>query len=134
MDEEQNLVIPLVEERVSATKREVETGRVRVRTRVEERQEIVRADLARDSVEIERVAMNVEISAVPAVRQEGDITVVPVVEEVLVVEKKLMLVEEVRLRRTRSIEEHTQPVTLASQRAEIEREASGGGQTKTSEE
>ena len=134
MDREQNLVIPLVEECVSATKREVETGRVRVRTRVEERQEIVRADLARESVDIQRVPMNVEVSAMPAVRQDGDITVVPVVEEVLVVEKKLMLVEEVHLRRTRSIEEHTQPVTLASQRAEIEREASGGGHPNVSHE
>ena len=134
MDEEQNLVIPLVEERVSATKREVETGRVRVRTRVEARQETVRADLARESVEIQRVPMNVEVSAMPAVRQEGGTTIVPVVEEVLVVEKKLMLVEEVHLRRTRSIEEHTQPVTLAAQRAEIEREASGGGHSNPSEE
>ena len=134
MEEEQNLVIPLVEERVSATKREVETGRVRVRTRVEERQETVRADLARESVEIQRVPMNVEVSDMPAVRQEGGTTIVPVVEEVLVVEKKLMLVEEVHLRRTRSIEEHTQPVTLAAQRAEIEREASGGGHSNVSRE
>jgi uncharacterized protein (TIGR02271 family) len=126
MDEEQDLVIPLVEERVSATKREVETGRVRVRTRVDEREEIVRAELARDRVEVERVAMNQEIASIPAVRQEGEVTIVPVVEERLVVQKKLFLVEEVRLRRTRSIEEHAQPVRLATQRAEIEREQSGG--------
>jgi stress response protein YsnF len=61
MNEEQNLVIPLVEERVSATKREVETGRVRVRTRVEERQELVRAELARDEVDVERVAIGREV-------------------------------------------------------------------------
>ena len=134
MDEEQGLVIPLVEGRVSATKREIETGRVRVRTRVEERQEIVRADLARGPVEIQRVPINVEVAAMPAVRREGGTTIVPIVEEVLVVEKKLMLVEEVRLRRTRSIEEHTQPLTLAAQRAEIEREASGGGHYRTNDE
>jgi uncharacterized protein (TIGR02271 family) len=122
MDEEQNLVIPLVEERVSATKREVETGRVRVHTRIDEREEIVHAELARDQVDVERVPMNREIASVPAVRQEGDVTIVPVVEERLVVEKKLFLVEEVRLRRTRTIEEHAQPVRLATQRAEIERE------------
>jgi uncharacterized protein (TIGR02271 family) len=130
MNEEQNLVIPLVEERVSATKREVETGRVRVHTRVEEREEIVRAELARDRVEVERVAIDQEIAVIPSVRQEGDVTIVPVVEERLVVQKKLFLVEEVRLRRTRTIEEHAQPVRLAAQRAEIEREASGGGSRK----
>ena len=134
MEEEQNLVIPLVEERVSATKREIETGRVRVHTRVEEREEIVRAELARENVEVERVPMSVEISSVPETRQEGDVTIIPVVEEVLVVTKKLMLVEEIRLRRTRTIEEHARPVTLARQRAEIERERSGGGHTNPSEE
>jgi len=127
MDREQNLVIPLVEERVSTTKREIETGRVRVRTRLEEREEIVRAELARHRVEVERVAMNVPIDAIPPVREEGGITIVPVVEERLVVTKQLFLVEEVRLRRTGSIEEHAQLVRLAVQRAEIEREASGGG-------
>jgi uncharacterized protein (TIGR02271 family) len=127
MEEEQNLVIPLVEERVSATKREIETGRVRVRTRLEEREEIVRAELARDRVRVERIPINREVEAVPPVRQEGGTTIVPVVEEVLVVTKKLMLVEEVHLHRTHSTEQHTQPVTLAVQRAEIEREDSGGG-------
>ncbi|QPQ54468.1 DUF2382 domain-containing protein [Allosphingosinicella flava] len=122
MTEEQNLVIPLVEERVSTAKREVETGRVRLRTRVEERQEMARADLARDEVEIERVPLNVEVDAVPDVRQEGDVTIVPVVEEVLVVEKKWVLVEEIRFRRTRSHEEFAQSVTVRAQRAEVERE------------
>jgi uncharacterized protein (TIGR02271 family) len=134
MDEERSLVIPLVEELVSATKREVETGRVRVHTRVEEREEIVRASLARERIEVERVPLNVEVSAVPETRQEGDVTIVPVVEEVLVVTKKLVLVEEVRLRRVRTIEEHAQPVTLATQRAEIERDDSGGGHPNPSEQ
>ena len=130
MVEEPNLVIPLVEERVSATKREIETGRVRVHTRVEEREEIVRAELARENVEVERVPMSIEVTAVPDTRQEGDVTIIPVVEEVLVVTKKLMLVEEIRLRRTRTIEEHERPVMLDRERAEIEREGSGGGDMK----
>jgi stress response protein YsnF len=134
MEEEQNLVIPLVEERVSATKREIEIGRVRVHTTVEEREEIVRAELARDTVEVERVPMSVEVSSVPETRQEGEVTVIPVVEEVLVVTKKLMLVEEIRLRRTRTVEEHARPVTLTRQRAEIERKASGGGHANPNEQ
>jgi hypothetical protein len=54
---------------------------------------------------------------------------VPIVEEVLVVEKKLMLVEEIHLTRTRSTEEFAQPVTLAVQQAEIERDDSSGETT-----
>lgn len=125
MTDEQH-VIPLIEEQVSVTKRHVETGRVRVHTRVHETQQMVRQQLARDEVEIERVAVNRVVTDMPKVRQEGGATIVPVVEEVLFVEKKLMLVEEIYLRRKLSHEEYAQPVTLRSQRVEIEREASSG--------
>lgn len=134
MQDEQDLVIPLVEERVSATKRTIETARVRVRTRIEQREELVRAELSADAVEIERVPIGREVAAVPAVRQEAGTTIVPVVEEVLVVEKKLMLVEEIRLTRTRTTAEFAQPVTLAAQRAEIERHESSGDTTNPHEE
>jgi uncharacterized protein (TIGR02271 family) len=119
-------VIPLVEERAVVSKRLVETARVRVATRVEQREEMVRAELARDEVAVERVPINRPIDVVPDIRQEGEVTIVPVVEEVLVVEKRLVLVEEIHLRRRRTIEEFAQPVTLASQRAEIVRHETGG--------
>ena len=104
----------------------METGRVRVTTHVEERQQLVREQLARDEVEIVRVPRGIEIETVPEISQVGDVTIVPVVEEVLVVEKKLMLVEEIHLSRVRTSQEYTQPVTLRAQRAEIAREASSG--------
>lgn len=126
MADEQKFVIPLVEERLSASTRKVETGRVRVRTHVDERIEVVRQKLERDEVEIERVPINREITDMPKVREEKGVTIVPVVEEVLVVEKKLMLVEEIRLHRKRSYEKYERPVTLRAQRAEIEREELSG--------
>lgn len=118
--------IPLVEERAFVSKRVVEGGRVRVRTRVEEREELVRADLAHDEVEVDRVRIDREIDAVPEVRQDGDLTIIPVVEERLVVEKRLFLVEEIHLRRVRRVEEIAQSVTLAAQRAEIMRHDASG--------
>lgn len=126
-EEQGNAAIPLVEERVVTSKRLVETGRVRVQTVVDEREDMVREQLGRVEVDVERVPVNQEVDEVPPVREDGDVTIIPVVEEVLVVTKKLMLVEEVHLHRTHSTEQHTQPVTLAVQRAEIEREDSGGG-------
>jgi len=119
-------VIPLVEERAIVSKRRVETGRVRVHTSVEQRQEMVRAELVRDEVLVERVPIGRQVDAVPDVRQEGEVTIMPVVEEVLVVEKRLMLVEEIHLRRRRTVEEFAQPVTLSSQRAEIVRHETSG--------
>ena len=61
--------------------------------------------------------------------------VIPVLEEVLVVEKRLVLKEEVHVRHTASGEEVEFPVTLRRQRAEIERVGPEGEITPaTSEE
>jgi stress response protein YsnF len=126
MPDEQKIVIPLVEEHVSVTKRETETGRVRIRTHVDERIEVIRQELARDEVEIERVPMNRHITEMPTIREERGVTIVPVVEEVLVIEKKLMLVEEIRLSRKRSYEKYEKPITLRAQRATVAREELSG--------
>jgi len=114
--------IPLVEERLSVAKREVESGRVRVHVTVEERQETVTEQLLRDDVEIERVPRNTRLTEVPHVRLEGTTTVIPVVEEVVVVEKALMLVEEIHVRRRPGAETTAIPVTLRTERATVERD------------
>ncbi len=54
-------------------------------------------------------------------RQEGDLLIVPVVEEVLVVEKRLVLKEELHIRRRVETESVEVPVELRRQRAEVER-------------
>lgn len=114
--------IPLVEERLLVGKREVESGRVRIRVDVNEREERVIQDLERDEVTIERVPCNERLSEIPHVRLEGSVTVIPVVEEVVVVEKALMLVEEIRVHRASASERSEIPVTVRSEEAVIERE------------
>jgi uncharacterized protein (TIGR02271 family) len=122
MTEEQEVAaIPLVEERVSVTKREVETGRLRVQVSVEERQDHVPVELAHDEVEIERVPVNKAVTQLPSVRLEGSTTVIPVVEEVVVVEKRLVVVEEIHIRRKSQVETKEIPVILKSERVRIER-------------
>jgi uncharacterized protein (TIGR02271 family) len=125
-DEQESIAIPLVEERVTVGRRVVETGQVRVRTLLEERSEVAGADLLREKVSVERVARNEEVAAVPPIREEDGVTIVPVVEERLVVEKKLFLVEEIRLVRRSVTERLEMPVTLRAQRAVVEREESSG--------
>jgi stress response protein YsnF len=125
-DDASDVRIPLVEERLVTSKREVETGRVRVRTLVEENETLVRETLRHATVEVERVLIEREVDEIPPVREENGVTIIPVVREVLVVQKKLILAEEVHLRRQTQIEEHAQPVLLKTQRAVVEREQSSG--------
>lgn len=122
MNEHESRTIPLVQEDVTVSKRELETGRVRVRTEVQWRTDHARADLFRDHVEVERVPVGREIDTAPPVREEGDTVVIPVVEEVLVVEKRLVLKEEIRLKRTRTVEHLHEPVRLRAMEAVVERE------------
>jgi uncharacterized protein (TIGR02271 family) len=119
---EEVAAIPLVEERLSVAKRQVESGRVRVRVTVEEREETVTEELFHDDLQIERVPRNVRVSELPHVRLEGNTTIVPVVEEVLVVEKALVLVEEIHISRRTVSEPASIPVKLRAERAEVERD------------
>ena len=112
-------VIPVVEEKISVSKRERETGRVVVHVTPHLRDETVDVPLAEEHVSIERVPRNEFVSGPVSVRQEGDVTVVPVLEEVLVVEKRLMLREEIRITRRRETRRHVEHVTLRTEEARV---------------
>jgi uncharacterized protein (TIGR02271 family) len=122
----------LVEETASVTTEEVVTGRVRVRTETEMREEVARATLQGEEIEVTRVPIDRPVAAVPEIRTEGDLTIVPVVEEVLFVEKRLVLKEEVHVRRRRTRETIDLPVELRRQRAVIERAQVDDGDTANS--
>ena len=107
-------------------KRRVETGRgVRVRKTVQERQAVVDEPLAKDEVRVERVKVDRTVEAPVEVRYEGDTMIVPVLEEVLVVQKRLVLKEEIRITRRRSATHAPQRVTLRSEQAQVERIEAG---------
>jgi uncharacterized protein (TIGR02271 family) len=114
--------LQLAAEELSVTKETRETGRVRVSTRTREREALIDEDLAREQVEIETIPIARRIDSVPQVRQEGDTTIIPVVEERLVVDRQLVLKEEVRVRRVRTTERHQEKVSLRQQEAVVTRE------------
>jgi stress response protein YsnF len=113
--------LSLAAEAVSIKKEAHEIGRVRVATRTYERETLIEEDLARERVEIESVPVGRQIDNVPEVRQQGDITIVPVVEEVLFIERRLMLKEEIHIRRVRTTEHHQDKVMLRHQEPVVSR-------------
>ena len=115
-------VIPVVEERIEVGKRLVDTGRtLRVQKHVQEVPAQLREELAVETVSVERVPVGRTVSEPPAVRQEGEFTIIPVVEERLVVRKELVLVEEVRIRRQHTTRPWEDSVTLRKESARVER-------------
>ena len=125
MNEEiDSVAIPIVNEELQVGRREVETGRVRIRTVTDERTEIASDRLLHSDVEVDRVPVNRPVDELPTIREEGDTMIVPVVEERLV--KRLFLVEEVHIRRRVTAEQFEHPVKLRSQRVVVDRQESGG--------
>jgi len=117
------MVIPVAAERVVVGKRLVETGGVRITKTVSEREEAVDVPLLNDHVEVERVAVNRVLETAPEVRREGETLIVPILEEVLVVEKRLMLREELHIRMRREEVHQPQQVILRREDVQVERYA-----------
>ncbi|MBQ0821198.1 YsnF/AvaK domain-containing protein [Microvirga sp. HBU67558] len=119
-------IIPLVEETATIDKRQVVIGHVRVRTVTGTVEELAHASVQREDVEVTRVPIDRVVETAPEIRTAGDVTIVPVLEEVLVVTKQLVLKEELHIRRRIETEAVEVPVTLRKQRAIVEREPSDG--------
>jgi uncharacterized protein (TIGR02271 family) len=116
------LVIPVVEERLEVVRERVETGRVRIRKSVEAREVVVDDPLKRETVRVEHVPINQVVTGdVPQVREEGDVTVIPILEERIVTRTELVLVEEVRIHRDHSEYHDPQRVTLRKEVVAVER-------------
>ncbi len=113
-------VVSVVAETARVDKRVVETGRTVIHKTVSERDEVVEALLERSDVSVERVTIGRVVAEPPAPRQEGDTWVIPVLEERLVVEKQLVLKEELRIRTDTSQEKFQQTVRLREEHVDIE--------------
>ena len=114
--------IPIVVERATIEKQIVPTGRVRITCRVEERLEMLRDELTAQTVDVERVAVNREVDTPPGIRTEGELLIIPVIEQRLVVEKRWVVTEELHVRRREHIEAVEIPVELRSTHVSVERE------------
>ncbi len=108
--------IRLVEENVSIEKERVVTGRVRVSTASTSVEETTHATLEGVRVEVTREPIGREVDEAPESRVEGVTTIIPVVEEIMVVEKRLVLVEEIRIRRIATSKTFRSRLSCASRR------------------
>lgn len=118
---EPEVVVPIVAEEIVVGKRGIERERVRVTTHTDVRDVDVDVVCGRDEVVVERVPIGRAIESLPEIRVERGTTIIPIVEEVAFVEKRLVLREELRVtkRRVEHVE-HVQ-VRLERQRAEVSR-------------
>ena len=116
------IVVPLIEEQLEVSKRTVATGVVRLDKRVQAFDVTLDEPLAVVSWKVDRIAIGRVVEVAPPARQEGDMTIYPVLEEQLVLTKQLVLIEEVRVSREVSERRDTSTVTLRREHLDVQRE------------
>jgi len=123
--------VPVIEEQLRIGTRQVEIGRSRVVKTVHARETTIDEPLSTDEVRVERIAVDPPrcVDEPPAVRQEGDTTIVPILEERLVVEKRLVVREELRITRSRREYRDPQRIVLRSEHVAVERLPRGADDT-----
>lgn len=105
----------------AAVSKRVKRSLVRATRTTSTRDETVNVDLDHEHIIVERIAIGRVVDAVPPIRQEGDVTIVPVVKEELVMVRQLVLKEEVRLRRVHNTTTHSEVVAIREQHVAVTR-------------
>jgi uncharacterized protein (TIGR02271 family) len=113
-------VIPVVEEQLIAETEPVKTGSVRVQKHVQKSVKRVDLPVTRETAEVRRVPINKVVEAVPKMRTSGDTIIVPVVEEEVIITKRLVLKEELHIQRRQTRERVTRDVVVHRERAEVQ--------------
>ncbi len=114
-------VLPIFAESIAIHRERHETARVRATVTTNTEEQIIDEDLLQERVEVDRVPIGRVVDEMPPVREEDGTVIIPVVEEVLVVERRLVLKEEVHLRRVRVRERHVETVVVRRQEVSVTR-------------
>lgn len=113
---DESLIFPVIEEELLVKKREVENG-VRVTKVVHEQPKQVELPLISEEIEVQRIPINRSVAQPMPMRQEGDVLIISVLEEVLVVQKQWLIKEEVHIITKRT--ERLQAIQETLRREEI---------------
>ncbi|MBV8730683.1 MAG: YsnF/AvaK domain-containing protein [Acidobacteriia bacterium] len=114
-------VVPVIEEEIIVSRRPVKTGSVRVEKHVIREAKKINLQRTREVVEVHRVPRNRVVRSIPPVRKIGSTLIVPVVEEEIVLTKRLVLKEELHVVKRTVKEETEQTVPIDKEVVRITR-------------
>ena len=120
---EKNIVIPIIEEKLTVGKRITESGGTRIVKNVVSETVTVNEPTITESAEVTRVPVGTvfaEGDTLPTARQNGDTLIVPLFTEEYVVVKRTRLVEELHVRLSRTETPNEQTVTIRREEVSLE--------------
>ncbi len=123
--DESPITFPVIAEKVTVHKTVADNGGLRVRKVVHADVVEVDEELTSQAVKLTRVPIDREVFGPVEVRYEDGVTIIPVVEERLVIRRQRILVEEVHLGRTSHTKRAPQSVTVRREEIIAERQDPG---------
>jgi len=124
--EGETITIPVINEELLVSSKTVETGRVLISKKVFEEESVINSMIRSEEVIVEKKEINQYVDVAPeAVRQEGNVTIISVVKEVLVIEKRLLLVEELHITKHKKEEPVVISETVRKEEIHVLRSVSG---------
>lgn len=119
---EDDVVLDLVEEQVELTKQRIVDGHVSVTRSTSEYDEVVSTLLNKEKVDVEHVAKGQYVDVMPATREENGVLIIPVVEEEIEIVRKLVLKEELHIRKVQENVPFEDVVTIRKQHVTVKNE------------
>ena len=116
----EELIIPVIAEELVVLTMEKDTGGVRAVKTVREQEQIIDQPLLREQVTVERKTIKRMLDVPAVVRQEGDTLIIPVMEEVLVVQRHFLLKEEIHIRKVQTQVHEPQRFIVRSEEVKLE--------------
>lgn len=112
--EDDRIVVNLIGEHLEVHKQWVQSGEVVIRKSVQTSQQTIPVELQYEQVQVDRVPVNRPVPAGEKIEPwwEGEVMVVPVVEEEIVVSKRLVIREELRITKLRATRQETVSDTI----------------------
>lgn len=113
--------MPLAEEQATISKQRKVHSRISLTRSTQQVEKLLETELTHEHVEIEHVPMNYQVADdySSEIRQEGDVFIIPVIEEQVEIITKRVLKEEIHIHKHTSKEEFQQKVTLRNQEVKI---------------
>ena len=120
--ESESIVVPLVDEHLEVRKQWVQSGEVIVRRSVQTSQQTIPVELLHEEVQVDRLPVNRPLAEGEQTQPwwDGEVMVVPVIEEEIVVSKRLVVREEVRISKRKVSRQEEVSDTIRSQQVHID--------------
>ncbi len=119
--EKEEIIVPVIAEQLHVDAVPVLKGGVRVIKRIIGEEQLIEQELRRDHIDVKRLKVYRIVDGPQESVQSGNTTIIPIVEEIIRVERQWVVTEEIYITRTEESAVHQETIVLNREEATVER-------------